>query len=57
MVDQLVFNYKSYHIQGDKLDTKEQACLAHCQDRYLAARVAVQEALHKRQESTSGLDY
>jgi Tim10/DDP family zinc finger len=37
--------------KGDKLDTKEQTCLAHCQDRYLAARVAITESLQKRQSS------
>jgi hypothetical protein len=37
-------------IQGDRLDTKEQACLASCQDRYFDVRAAVQDAIHKRQE-------
>ena len=35
--------------QGDKLDSREQACLASCQDRYLETRTHVQEALQKRQ--------
>ena len=34
---------------GDKLDSREQACLASCQDRYLETRTHVQEALQKRQ--------
>jgi hypothetical protein len=37
-------------IQGDRLDTKEQACLASCQDRWFDVRAAVQDAIHKRQE-------
>mmetsp|Transcript_1543 Transcript_1543/g.2797 ORF Transcript_1543/g.2797 Transcript_1543/m.2797 type:complete len:87 (-) Transcript_1543:216-476(-) len=36
---------------GDRLDSKEQACLASCQDRYFDARAAVQEAIQKRQSS------
>ena len=35
--------------QGDKLDGREQSCLAMCQDRYLETRAHVQEALQKRQ--------
>jgi len=34
---------------GDKLDSREQGCLAQCQDRYLDVRQQVQEALQKRQ--------
>ncbi|EJK69952.1 hypothetical protein THAOC_08741 [Thalassiosira oceanica] len=34
---------------GDRLDTKEQSCLASCQDRYLDVRKAVQDSLEKRQ--------
>ena len=34
---------------GDRLDSREQGCMASCQDRYLDARGAVQEALQKRQ--------
>ena len=37
--------------KGDRLDSKEQACLASCQDRYFDARAAVQEAIQKRQNS------
>lgn len=40
----------SVFVQGDRLDTKEQACLASCQDRYFDVRAAVQDAIHKRQE-------
>mmetsp|Transcript_15965 Transcript_15965/g.20265 ORF Transcript_15965/g.20265 Transcript_15965/m.20265 type:complete len:87 (-) Transcript_15965:372-632(-) len=34
---------------GDKLDSKEQSCLAMCQDRYFDIREQVQAALKKRQ--------
>lgn len=34
---------------GDKLDSREQSCMAACQDRYLDTRAQVQEALEKRQ--------
>mmetsp|Transcript_10508 Transcript_10508/g.15307 ORF Transcript_10508/g.15307 Transcript_10508/m.15307 type:complete len:87 (-) Transcript_10508:252-512(-) len=34
---------------GDKLDSREQSCMASCQDRYLDTRAQVQEALAKRQ--------
>mmetsp|Transcript_13038 Transcript_13038/g.12674 ORF Transcript_13038/g.12674 Transcript_13038/m.12674 type:complete len:87 (-) Transcript_13038:251-511(-) len=34
---------------GDKLDSREQSCMASCQDRYLDTRAQVQEALEKRQ--------
>eukprot|EP00549_Striatella_unipunctata_P014038 CAMPEP_0118679344 /NCGR_PEP_ID=MMETSP0800-20121206/3734_1 /TAXON_ID=210618 ORGANISM="Striatella unipunctata, Strain CCMP2910" /NCGR_SAMPLE_ID=MMETSP0800 /ASSEMBLY_ACC=CAM_ASM_000638 /LENGTH=70 /DNA_ID=CAMNT_0006575325 /DNA_START=121 /DNA_END=333 /DNA_ORIENTATION=+ len=34
---------------GDKLDSREQSCMAMCQDRYLDTRQQVQEALQKRQ--------
>ena len=37
--------------QGDKLDSREQSCMAMCQDRYLEARAQVQETLMKRQGS------
>mmetsp|Transcript_19965 Transcript_19965/g.29608 ORF Transcript_19965/g.29608 Transcript_19965/m.29608 type:complete len:85 (+) Transcript_19965:91-345(+) len=36
---------------GDRLDNREQACMASCQDRYLDTRGQVQEALQKRQGS------
>eukprot|EP00970_Alexandrium_tamarense_P005435 scaffold894_cov260-Alexandrium_tamarense.AAC.3 len=36
-------------VQGDRLDSKEQACLASCQDRFLDVRKAVQDSLEKRQ--------
>jgi len=35
---------------GDRLDAKEQQCMAMCQDRYLDVREQVQEALQKRQQ-------
>jgi hypothetical protein len=35
---------------GDRLDKKEQGCLANCQDRYLDTREQVQAALAKRQD-------
>mmetsp|Transcript_34325 Transcript_34325/g.74485 ORF Transcript_34325/g.74485 Transcript_34325/m.74485 type:complete len:85 (-) Transcript_34325:316-570(-) len=34
---------------GDRLDSREQGCMASCQDRYLDVRTVVQEALQKRQ--------
>eukprot|EP00567_Pseudictyota_dubia_P005504 CAMPEP_0197440392 /NCGR_PEP_ID=MMETSP1175-20131217/6912_1 /TAXON_ID=1003142 /ORGANISM="Triceratium dubium, Strain CCMP147" /LENGTH=85 /DNA_ID=CAMNT_0042970481 /DNA_START=197 /DNA_END=454 /DNA_ORIENTATION=+ len=34
---------------GDRLDNKEQSCMAMCLDRYLDTRSQVQEALQKRQ--------
>mmetsp|Transcript_9057 Transcript_9057/g.17279 ORF Transcript_9057/g.17279 Transcript_9057/m.17279 type:complete len:90 (+) Transcript_9057:73-342(+) len=34
---------------GDKLDSREQSCMAMCQDRYLETRAQVQETLMKRQ--------
>jgi Tim10/DDP family zinc finger len=37
--------------KGDRLDTREQACMASCQDRYLDTRLQVQNALEKRQAS------
>lgn len=36
-------------LQGDRLDSREQSCLASCQDRYLEARAHVEDALQKRQ--------
>ncbi|KAL3788530.1 hypothetical protein HJC23_006568 [Cyclotella cryptica] len=36
---------------GDRLDSKEQYCLASCQDRYLDVRKAVGESLEKRQST------
>ena len=36
-------------MQGDKLDSREQSCLAMCQDRYIDTRAQVQEAVGKRQ--------
>ncbi len=44
-----VLPYEHRTLQGDKLDGKEQSCLAMCQDRYLETRSHVQEALQKRQ--------
>lgn len=35
---------------GDKLSTREQQCLAMCQDRYLETRSQVQQTLAKRQD-------
>jgi hypothetical protein len=35
--------------KGDRLDSREQACMGACQDRYLETRTHVQEALQKRQ--------
>mmetsp|Transcript_37131 Transcript_37131/g.52457 ORF Transcript_37131/g.52457 Transcript_37131/m.52457 type:complete len:84 (-) Transcript_37131:19-270(-) len=34
---------------GDRLDNREQGCMASCQDRYFDTRQQVQEALQKRQ--------
>mmetsp|Transcript_43477 Transcript_43477/g.49324 ORF Transcript_43477/g.49324 Transcript_43477/m.49324 type:complete len:81 (-) Transcript_43477:274-516(-) len=34
---------------GDRLDKREQSCMALCQDRYLDTRAQVQEALQRRQ--------
>mmetsp|Transcript_9078 Transcript_9078/g.16599 ORF Transcript_9078/g.16599 Transcript_9078/m.16599 type:complete len:86 (+) Transcript_9078:150-407(+) len=34
---------------GDRLDSKEQGCLANCQDRFLDVRKAVQDSLERRQ--------
>mmetsp|Transcript_28155 Transcript_28155/g.32423 ORF Transcript_28155/g.32423 Transcript_28155/m.32423 type:complete len:87 (-) Transcript_28155:381-641(-) len=36
---------------GDRLDNKEQSCMANCQDRFFDTRQQVQEALQKRQNS------
>jgi len=36
---------------GDRLDNREQACMASCQDRYLEVREQVMKALVKRQEN------
>ena len=35
--------------QGDRLDSREQSCLASCQDQYLEIRNQVQRALEQRQ--------
>ncbi|KAL7549941.1 hypothetical protein ACHAWF_013208 [Thalassiosira exigua] len=35
---------------GDRLDSREQSCLANCQDRYLEIRQAVQDSLERRQQ-------
>eukprot|EP00566_Odontella_aurita_P029552 CAMPEP_0113600502 /NCGR_PEP_ID=MMETSP0015_2-20120614/42738_1 /TAXON_ID=2838 /ORGANISM="Odontella" /LENGTH=69 /DNA_ID=CAMNT_0000508757 /DNA_START=221 /DNA_END=430 /DNA_ORIENTATION=+ /assembly_acc=CAM_ASM_000160 len=51
MIDKMVltcFN-KCAGTSGDRLDNKEQSCMAMCQDRYLDTRAQVQEALQKRQ--------
>jgi len=37
--------------KGDRLDSKEQACMASCQDRYLEVREQVVSALEKRQSN------
>lgn len=34
---------------GDRLDSREQSCMASCQDRYLDTRQQVQEAIQKRE--------
>lgn len=39
----------SSYSSGDKLDTKEQSCMANCQDRYLDVRKEVANAIEKRQ--------
>lgn len=36
---------------GDRLDSREQSCMANCQDRYFDVREQVQLALQKRQDS------
>mmetsp|Transcript_4185 Transcript_4185/g.8071 ORF Transcript_4185/g.8071 Transcript_4185/m.8071 type:complete len:89 (+) Transcript_4185:196-462(+) len=36
---------------GDKLDSREQSCLALCQDRFFDSKAQVTEALQKRQDS------
>mmetsp|Transcript_18871 Transcript_18871/g.27579 ORF Transcript_18871/g.27579 Transcript_18871/m.27579 type:complete len:86 (-) Transcript_18871:239-496(-) len=36
---------------GSKLDSREQSCMAHCQDRYFDVRERVQAALQNRQNS------
>jgi len=36
---------------GDRLDSREQSCMASCQDRYLDVRQQVMHALEKRQSS------
>lgn len=36
-------------IQGDRLDSREQSCIAACQDQFLETRLQVQQALEKRQ--------
>lgn len=38
---------------GDRLDSREQSCLAMCQDRYLDCRQQVQEALQRKQQNMS----
>ncbi len=35
--------------QGDRLDSREQSCMASCQDQYLETRSQVQQALEQRQ--------
>jgi len=35
--------------KGDRLDSREQSCLASCQDQYLEIRSQVQQALEQRQ--------
>jgi hypothetical protein len=44
-----IYLYIFAYSQGDKLDSREQSCMASCQDRYLEARAQVQETLMKRQ--------
>mmetsp|Transcript_2365 Transcript_2365/g.6855 ORF Transcript_2365/g.6855 Transcript_2365/m.6855 type:complete len:88 (+) Transcript_2365:63-326(+) len=36
---------------GDRLDSREQSCMASCQDQYLETRGQVQQALEQRQSS------
>mmetsp|Transcript_10164 Transcript_10164/g.29654 ORF Transcript_10164/g.29654 Transcript_10164/m.29654 type:complete len:88 (+) Transcript_10164:115-378(+) len=36
---------------GDRLDSREQSCMASCQDQYLETRTQVQSALEHRQSS------
>eukprot|EP00934_Nitzschia_sp_Nitz4_P005086 Nitzschia sp. Nitz4//scaffold11_size288233//16925//17277//NITZ4_000728-RA/size288233-snap-gene-0.3-mRNA-1//1//CDS//3329533936//5076//frame0 len=38
---------------GDRLDSREQSCMASCQDQYFETRNQVQQALEQRQ--TSGM--
>jgi len=51
MVQKMVKNCydKCAGSSGDKLDSREQACLASCQDKYLETRAQVQAALEQRQ--------
>lgn len=51
MMDSMIKNCfeKCAGSSGDKLDSREQGCMAACQDRYLDTRGQVQEALQKRQ--------
>ena len=48
----------SYHIyihflklKGDRLDSREQSCIASCQDQYLETRDQVQKSLQQRQSN------
>jgi len=42
----------SYHTtKGDRLDSREQSCMASCQDQYLETRAQVQQALEQRQNT------
>lgn len=38
-------------IQGERLDSREQSCMASCQDQYLETRAQIQKALEARQSS------
>ena len=48
IIQKILYIYKH---QGDRLDSKEQYCLASCQDRYLDIRKAVGDSLEKKQSS------
>ena len=37
---------------GDRLDSREQACMASCQDQYLETRQQVQQSLEQRQNNS-----
>ena len=38
--------------KGDRLDSREQSCMAACQDQYLETRNQVQTALEQRQTNS-----
>lgn len=53
MMEKMISNCfkKCAGTSGNQLDSREQSCMAACQDRYLDTRAQVQEALEKRQNS------